>query len=701
MTNTRSISTMEQSKPINHEHILQVFEKYATGRDDNGEPYMTYNDFIQTYIGLLPPSIDTTEISSSTQAIIDKFASIVDTGHRGSITFHNFKAFEALLKSPDVLYRVAFRLFDSTRVGKISFDDVKTLFSRTTRHQQHPFNWDCELIKESFGKDKSLLLEFGEFSMFLNKMGYEHAKQRYLTEQDQQGAINASQLSQLMREMRPQRLTDFMKIHLEEFVTVDGSHFIKYQEFVALNSLLDNIEMCRRVFDKLLQRTGYFQDTERAGRHGISETLFLQEALRTSNLTPMEVQVLFKLVRLLRNNESDVSGDCISDYKIYKTDFHQIAPLEECMLPKNIAHVNQEDTTKKDSRGALIPILEGAYRFLLGTIAGMAGCIIVYPIDLVKTRMQNQRSSGAYAGQQLYKSPWGCFKHVWKYEGIRGLYRGIIAQLIGVGPEKALKLVVNDTVRDWVRVDGEVPLWGQLAAGATAGGSQVLVTNPLEIVKIRLQTATETGETTNAVKVVKELGFKGLYKGASACFLRDIPFSFIYFPCYSALKYQFLNVKSFVSKDGTLNQLGWLLAGMGAGAPAAYLTTPADVIKTRLQVRSRTDGATNYSGLIQCAKTIHHEEGFRAFFKGGPLRVFRSSPQFGVTLLAYEQLQSLGRQKSSEWFHGSQPIGSHAQVRSIHISQLPPLNKDHIGGYKVAAATYAGVENKFGLEWPR
>jgi len=710
---------------VSRAQVHDVFKKYATCTDEKGVQYMTYNDFIQGYIGMLRPetssdspvddsaeqqpqsetksTVYTPDITSpSSQAIIQKFAAIVDTGHKGRITFSDFKAFEAILKQPDVLYRVAFRLFDSTQDGLISYGEVKSFLSETTKHKEHPFNWECELSTDTFGKDYQHKLDFSEFSLFLNKLNYEHAKQRFQTEANGLGALNASQFQNLMLEMRPQRLTDFMKENLVEFVTVDGSHLIRYQQFAALNNLLDNIEMCRRVFDKLLQRIpGYYQDTERAGRYGISEDLFLKEAIRISNLTPMEVTILFKLVKLLRNAESNVEDDAVPNYQLFKTDFYQIAPFEEGMQPLNISQVNQVDESVSQPRGAWIPILEGMYRFLLGTVAGMAGCLVVYPIDLVKTRIQNQRSSGTYAGQQLYKGPVDCFKHVWKYEGIRGLYRGIIAQLIGVGPEKALKLVVNDTVRDWVRQDGEVPVWGQLAAGATAGGSQVLVTNPLEIVKIRLQTATETGETTNAVKVVRELGFKGMYKGASACFLRDIPFSFIYFPCYSALKYQFLNIKAFVSKDGTLNQFGWLLAGMGAGAPAAYFTTPADVIKTRLQVRAKTDGGTNYKGLFHCARTIHAEEGITAFFKGGPLRVMRSSPQFGVTLLAYEQLQAFGREKSNSWFHGSQPIGSHAQVRSIHISQLPPLNSDHIGGYRVAAATYAGVENKFGLQLPR
>lgn len=53
------------------------------------------------------------------------------------------------------------------------------------------------------------------------------------------------------------------------------------------------------------------------------------------------------------------------------------------------------------------------------------------------------------------------------------------------------------------------------------------------------------------------------------------------------------------------------------GAPAAYFTTPADVIKTRLQVVARA-GQTTYSGVFDCARKILQQEGFRAFWKGGP-----------------------------------------------------------------------------------
>ncbi len=135
--------------------------------------------------------------------------------------------------------------------------------------------------------------------------------------------------------------------------------------------------------------------------------------------------------------------------------------------------------------------------------------------------------------------------------------------------------------------------------------------------------------------IVRNLGLVGLYKGASACLLRDVPFSAIYFPTYSHLK------KDFFGETPThkLSILQLLTAGAIAGMPAAYLTTPCDVIKTRLQVEARK-GEAQYTGLRHAARTIWQEEGFRAFFKGGPARIFRSSPQFGFTLAAYEVLQT-------------------------------------------------------------
>lgn len=80
--------------------------------------------------------------------------------------------------------------------------------------------------------------------------------------------------------------------------------------------------------------------------------------------------------------------------------------------------------------------------------------------------MQNQRT-GSYIGEVAYRNSWDCFKKVIRHEGVLGLYRGLLPQLMGVAPEKAIKLTVNDFVRDKLRQpDGSIAPVGEILAGA-------------------------------------------------------------------------------------------------------------------------------------------------------------------------------------------------------------------------------------------
>lgn len=120
-----------------------------------------------------------------------------------------------------------------------------------------------------------------------------------------------------------------------------------------------------------------------------------------------------------------------------------------------------------EHRGAFTELLESLYRFGLGSIAGAAGATVVYPIDLVKTRMQNQRA-GSYVGELMYRNSIDCVKKVVRYEGAMGLYRGLLPQLVGVCPEKAIKLTMNDLVRDkFLNFNGnnQILPWQEVIAG--------------------------------------------------------------------------------------------------------------------------------------------------------------------------------------------------------------------------------------------
>lgn len=78
-------------------------------------------------------------------------------------------------------------------------------------------------------------------------------------------------------------------------------------------------------------------------------------------------------------------------------------------------------------------------------------------------------------------------------------------------------------------------------------------------------------------------------------------------------------------------------------------------------------------------------------------RVFRSSPQFGVTLVTYELLQRLFYVD----FGGSHPTGSEVHKAKPIDTTNVRINADHIGGYRAAVPLLNGIESKFGLFLPR
>lgn len=184
-------------------------------------------------------------------------------------------------------------------------------------------------------------------------------------------------------------------------------------------------------------------------------------------------------------------------------------------------------------------------KLICGAIAGVIGTSIIFPLDIIKTRLQTQKPTGPKK-EFPYNGMLDCGRKIIKLEGFKGFYRGLAPNLVGIIPEKAIKLAVNDYARERCAalLDMEnpdnIPLMYGMLSGATAGLCQVIATNPMEIVKIQLQLqgsrAGAAVSKVSALELVKQLGLKGLYKGSTATLARDVPFSLIFFSLVSALK---------------------------------------------------------------------------------------------------------------------------------------------------------------------
>jgi solute carrier family 25 (mitochondrial S-adenosylmethionine transporter), member 26 len=161
--------------------------------------------------------------------------------------------------------------------------------------------------------------------------------------------------------------------------------------------------------------------------------------------------------------------------------------------------------------------------------------------------------------------------------------------------------------RDLSKDDAE--FWGPVVAGMAAGLAASLTRVPTEVVKQRLQ----TGEFRGALGALKHIASKegvrrGLYAGYGAFLLRDLPFDAIEFVAYERLK---TAAKKALGREPNAAEVSAI--GAAAGGVTGVVTTPLDVLKTRLM----TQGASGqYKGVLDAAVGIVRTEGWGAMMSG-------------------------------------------------------------------------------------
>ena len=190
----------------------------------------------------------------------------------------------------------------------------------------------------------------------------------------------------------------------------------------------------------------------------------------------------------------------------------------------------------------------------------------------------------------------------------------------------------------------DLPLPWEALAGGAAGAAQTLVACPLEAAKIPMQCVEAGAERKRLFAVLRELGPAGLYRGVDVCLARDVAGGALFFAAFAAAKHAFAG--SLAPSPGDAAAVASaafavkLAAGAVAGVPCAVLTTPLDVVKTRLQAQSEGEAAAGprYEGAWDCAARTVADEGWGALMSGAGARVARLSPQLGITLALYEVL---------------------------------------------------------------
>ncbi|EDZ73704.1 YBR192Wp-like protein, partial [Saccharomyces cerevisiae AWRI1631] len=301
------------------------------------------------------------------------------------------------------------------------------------------------------------------------------------------------------------------------------------------------------------------------------------------------------------------------------------------------------------------PTVKPWVHFVAGGIGGMAGAVVTCPFDLVKTRLQSDIFLKAYKSQAVniskgstrpksinyviqagthFKETLGIIGNVYKQEGFRSLFKGLGPNLVGVIPARSINFFTYGTTKDMYAKafnNGQETPMIHLMAAATAGWATATATNPIWLIKTRVQ-LDKAGKTSvrqyknswDCLKsVIRNEGFTGLYKGLSASYLGSVE-GILQWLLYEQMKrlikersiekfgYQAEGTKSTSEKVKE-----WCQRSGSAGLAkfvASIATYPHEVVRTRLRQTPKENGKRKYTGLVQSFKVIIKEEGLFSMY---------------------------------------------------------------------------------------
>ncbi|KAL8171552.1 hypothetical protein V2J09_023356 [Rumex salicifolius] len=162
-----------------------------------------------------------------------------------------------------------------------------------------------------------------------------------------------------------------------------------------------------------------------------------------------------------------------------------------------------------------------------GFLAGITAAAVTYPLDLVRTRL------AAQTNVMYYNGIWHALRIITKDEGVFGLYKGLGATLLSVGPNLAINFAVYDTLRSqWqMQRPHDSTVLVSLACGSLAGIASSSVIFPLDLVRRRMQLQGAAGHALiykrgifrTFAEIVKNEGVRGLYRGILPEYYKVVP----------------------------------------------------------------------------------------------------------------------------------------------------------------------------------
>ncbi|MES1913475.1 MAG: hypothetical protein MHM6MM_005676 [Cercozoa sp. M6MM] len=299
----------------------------------------------------------------------------------------------------------------------------------------------------------------------------------------------------------------------------------------------------------------------------------------------------------------------------------------------------------KDER-ILSPIGERAVSSALGVFLTS---LIVQPLEVAKTRLQAQKgrcAPPAECNECVPRRPQRpttqlllCRDHrlrgtrdtlrmVMRHQGARGLYAGLQPTLAMIVPSTMIYLTCYDELMHLApeSIESIAPM----ICGASARSFTATLVAPLELVRTQLQSGMHgegKGVRSAVRKIVRNDGYRGLWRGLGATLWRDVPFSALYWMFVERTR-RTLRQCNDAMRESTL--VPNFVAGFVGGVGAAVCTHPFDVVKTRVQTGEKSGNP------MRAVCDLIQRRGVKSAYVGLWPRLLRIGPACAVMVASYE-----------------------------------------------------------------
>jgi hypothetical protein len=273
-------------------------------------------------------------------------------------------------------------------------------------------------------------------------------------------------------------------------------------------------------------------------------------------------------------------------------------------------------------------------------------------------------------------------------EGIRGLFKGIGAVLVGGIPGVTIYMTSYEYFKDNLSQYTNSQFAVYFAGGMLAEAISCIVFVPVDVVKERLQVqrqklAETPKHSTNGIscahqqlyyrnsydalmQIYTQEGIRGIYRGYGATMLSYGPFSALYFLLYEETKALLLTQKGRTFNESAyeisakenvdLSFMESLACSAFAGSVSSLVTNPLDLAKLRLQIEragsqvAASSSSTSSSSLSTRAPlndfgdaliNVYRTEGIRGLFRGAGARVLFHTPNMAITMAMFEQCKKI------------------------------------------------------------